>query len=145
MAEDSPSVSHLENEERSEQSASTVSKQQLKDAVCYFQNLLTKEDLIAEKPSAKMSEEAKKIGEEIYNNTIDMMQDKKIITTEELIMENELDEEGLFEHVQESESSDEFEPEEKKQKIEDHVPLEYKIKVVNLAKANPSWSLKSFL
>lgn len=134
MADESASVSHLENEENSDENSSVAAKQQLKDAVCHFEHLLSKENLIAEKSSPQISEEAMKIGEEIYNNTMEMMQDKSIITTEELIMENELDEEGLFEYIEESDSSDEFQPEEKKPKVEDHIPLEYKIKVVNLAK-----------
>ncbi|GFY12559.1 HTH CENPB-type domain-containing protein [Trichonephila clavipes] len=65
-----------------------------------------------------------------------------MIHDEELIHAKELCEEVFFESVEVDSSSDEYEPEEKKRDIK-HIPLDYKIKAVNMAKKHPTWSIKT--
>ena len=148
MTDEGPRPSHSSQEEEevlNENSRiSDASKQRLKDAVVYFQHLLEAENLISREISPIISEEAMQIGEEIYKNTIDMLANKNFVSEEELIMVDEPDEERLFADVtgDNEDSSDEIEPEEKKQRA-DVIPLEYKMKVVNMAKAHPTWNLKS--
>ncbi|GFY63134.1 HTH CENPB-type domain-containing protein [Trichonephila inaurata madagascariensis] len=73
------------------------------------------------------------MGEEPYNYAVDMLAEKNMIHDEELIHANEVCEEVFFESVEVDSSSDEYETEEKKREIK-HIPLDYKIKAVNMAK-----------
>ncbi|GFY38348.1 HTH CENPB-type domain-containing protein [Trichonephila inaurata madagascariensis] len=82
------------------------------------------------------------MGEELYNYIVDMLAEKNMIHDEELIHANEVCEEVFFESVEVDSSSDEYEPEEKKRDIK-HIPLNYKIKAVNMAKNHPTWSIKT--
>ncbi|XP_026671179.1 uncharacterized protein LOC108627179 isoform X1 [Ceratina calcarata] len=81
------------------------------------------------------------MAEEIYNRTIDMLNEYKFIKCEELFMKNEAEDKETHEEARSS-SSENYEPQEKITKTE-HIPLEYKIKVVNIVKAHKGWTLKT--
>lgn len=117
-------------------------KQLLKDGVVYYENLLLENDLIAKKSSDTLSEDAMLLGRELYNTTLDVLNEKKFISDEELIHAQEECIEGNFEAV-EDDSIDDYVPDEKKRKMADYIPLEYKIKVLNIAKAHPTWKLET--
>lgn len=119
------------------------SKLRLTDAVEYFKSLLAANNLIVSECSSSISHEAMLIGEEIYKNTLDMLAKKSIVNDEELIHANEVFKEVFFEQVEAGASSDEYEPKEKKKRELEHIPLDYKIKVVNIAKKHPTWNLQS--
>lgn len=119
------------------------SKLRLTDAVEHFQTLLKENDLIFSKCSSSISNEAMLMGEEIYNFTIEMLAEKTIVFDDTLIHENEICEEVFFEPVEEDHSSDEYEPREKQKRKTEHIPLDYKIKAVNIAKKHPNWSLET--
>ncbi|GFX39878.1 HTH CENPB-type domain-containing protein [Trichonephila clavipes] len=70
------------------------------------------------------------------------MELKKMIHDEELTHANEVCEEVFFESVEVDSRSDVYEPEEKKGDIK-HIPLDYKIKAVNMAKKHRTWSIKT--
>ncbi|GBN35976.1 hypothetical protein AVEN_22431-1 [Araneus ventricosus] len=142
MNYDTASVSEVEDGTTQESLYSEVSKLRLKDAVIYYQGLLAQNNLISSESSASISHEAMLMGEEIFQNTLDILAEKIIVSDEELIHENERCQEVLFEKVEGDVSSDEYEPEEKKRYVE-YIPLDYKIKVVNIAKAHPTWNLQS--
>ncbi|GFY70869.1 HTH CENPB-type domain-containing protein [Trichonephila inaurata madagascariensis] len=118
------------------------SKLRLTDAVEYFKTLLKRNNLITSKCSGSISHEAMLMGEELYNYAVDMLAEKNMIHDEELIHANEVCEEVFFESVEVDSSTDEYEPEEKKRDIK-HIPLDYKIKTVNMAKKHPTWSIKT--
>ena len=121
---------------------SDVAKLQLKDAVVYYEQLLVQDDMIALHASAVINNEAILMGEEIYHRTIEMLNEMKLTECEELLMKGELDEESAFEEIGGSSSSEDYHPQEKRIKPE-RISLEYKIKVVNIAKAHPGWTLKN--
>ncbi|GFY73942.1 HTH CENPB-type domain-containing protein [Trichonephila inaurata madagascariensis] len=75
------------------------------------------------------------MGEELYNYAVDMLAQRNMIHDKELIHANEVCEEVFFESVEVDSSSDEYEPKEKKRDIK-YIPLDYKIKAVNMAKRN---------
>ena len=58
------------------------------------------------------------------------------MTDEEFAHENENCEEEPFTEVEDQGSSDEYEPVEKKRRKVEHLRLDYKIKVINIAKAH---------
>lgn len=122
---------------------SDKSKQQLKDAVIYYEQLLDENNLITSETSDTISHESMLIGQQFYESTLELLADRQLLVEEELIHENELCEEVSFEEVEEGLSSDEYEPEEKRPRELEHVPLDYKVKVVNIAKAHPTWSLQT--
>ncbi|GBN35808.1 Valine--tRNA ligase, partial [Araneus ventricosus] len=142
MNYDTASVSEVEDGTTQESLYSEVSKLRLKDAVIYYQGLLAQNNLISSESSASISHEAMLMGEEIFQNTLDILAEKIIVSDEELIHENERCQEVLFEKVEGDVSSDEYEPEEKKRYVE-YISLDYKIKVVNIARAHPTWNLQS--
>ncbi|GFT73858.1 hypothetical protein TNCV_1353271 [Trichonephila clavipes] len=81
-----------------------------------------------------------KIGEKLYSTIMETLAENIIVIEDDLILFEEADEEGLFEEVEDSglQSDDEYHPDEKTSKIDtDDIPLDYKIKVVNLAKRAP--------
>lgn len=118
-----------------------IAKLRLKDAVVYYEELLVNNDMIASQASTVISEEAILMGEEIYNRTMEMLNEKNFIVCDELFMNDEPVEESSYEEVGSS-SSEGYQPEEKKSKSE-YIPLEYKVKVVNISKSHPTWTLKT--
>ena len=121
---------------------SGLSKQLLKDGVVYYENLLLENDLIAKKSSDTISEDAMLLGRELYDTTLDVLNEKKFISDEELIHAQEECIEGNFEAV-EDDSIDNYGPGEKKRKMPNYIPLEYKIKVLNIAKAHSILKLET--
>lgn len=125
---------------------SDVAKTRLKDAVVYFEQLLLESDLVATESSSSISQEAMLIGEELYHGAVEMLGEKKLVTDEELILLHEVDEENVFHEVdvgEDDEDDEDFVVEEEKKKAAEYIDLEYKIKVVNIAKQHPKWSLKN--
>lgn len=142
MSSSEASSSHCEEEIPDSSVHSDISKQLLKDGVIYYESLLVENNLIAKTSSNTLSEDAILLGQELYDKTWDILNEKKFITDEELIHVQEECREGNFTAV-EDDSSDEYVPDEKKCKIAEHIPLEYKIKVLNIAKAHPHWKLET--
>lgn len=106
---------------------SDLSKQLLKDGVVYYVNLLLENDLIAKKSSDTLSEDAMLLGRELYNTTLDVLNEKKFISDEELIHAQEECIEGNFEAVQDD-SIDDYVPDEKKGKWPIIFPWNIKLK-----------------
>lgn len=128
------------------------SKVLLKSAFLYCEQLLVENDQISTEPPTAIKQEHMEIGEKMYHSIRDVIAENKLVTEDELITFDEIPQEGLWEEVEESASqapqphdeADDYEPPEKMTKAEkDFIPLDYKIKVVNLAKTNPGWSLQS--
>ncbi|KAK2575623.1 hypothetical protein KPH14_011886 [Odynerus spinipes] len=120
-----------------------VAKHLLKDVFVYCDSLLQEADLIDTESSATISADAMAIGEELYQSTVEMLGEKVLVTDQDLIHFDEVEEEGLFREVEGDFSDDEdYEPAEKKAKP-GYVPLETKIKVVRLAKEHPTWNLQT--
>lgn len=94
---------------------------------------------MTQESSATISHEAIQMGEELYESTIEMLVNKMFVNAEELIIQDN-DEECQFQEEQEDE---EYLHLEKEQKSTKYIPVEYKIKVVNMAKEHPKWSLKN--
>lgn len=141
---------------------SEASKVLLKDALVYCEKVLLDSNLIASESSAVLSAEGILLGEKIYRKIMEILAENEIvmkdvtvtlmqngIDDDEVIMVDEPDEEGLFEEVKalapsNSRSEDEYDPEDEEERSKvDYVPLDYKEKVVNLAKEHPKWSLKT--
>jgi len=122
-------------------------KLQLKGAVVYMDKLLEENNLITPEPPSTVSYESMLIGEEMYHNAVQMIAEKKLITDEELIAIHEADENNFFRELEyndsDCEDSDEYQPDEKKAKQVEYIPLDYKVKVVNIAKQHPNWNLKN--
>ena len=122
---------------------SAVAKRRLKDSFVYCDSLLQEADVVDTEASATISADAMAIGEVLYRFTMEMLEEMKLITDEDLIHFDEVDEKGLFREVEGGFSDDEdYEPAEKATKGE-YVPLETKMKVVKLAKEHPKWSLRT--
>ena len=81
------------------------------------------------------------IGEELYDKTLEILNEKKFIHDEELIHVNEVCEGVNFETVHDDSSPEEYDPEYKKSKPNDYISLDNKIKFINIAEAHPTWSL----
>ncbi|GFY20562.1 HTH CENPB-type domain-containing protein [Trichonephila clavipes] len=140
-----PSKAEESNTDSNSQT-SEEAKIQLKTALVYCEQLLLENNKIATEPSAVIEEEHMKIGEKLYSTIMETLAENIIVIEDDLILFEEADEEGLFEEVEDSvlQSDDEYHPDEKRSKIDtDDIPLDYKIKVVNLAKEHPKWSLKN--
>ncbi|GFX83605.1 HTH CENPB-type domain-containing protein [Trichonephila clavipes] len=135
-----------ESDTDSNSQTSEEAKIQLKTALVYCEQLLLENNKIATEPSAVIKEEHMKIGEKLYSTIMETLAENIIVIEDDLILFEEADEEGLFEEVEDSglQSDDEYHPDEKRSKIDtDDIPLDYKIKVVNLAKEHPKCSLKN--
>lgn len=118
-------------------------KLQLKGAVVYMDKLLEENNWITPEPPTTISYESMLIGEEMYHNTVQLIAEKKLITDEELIDIHEDNEKDFFQELEDNDSddSDEYQPDVKKAKQKDYISLDYKVKVVNIAKQYPKWSL----
>lgn len=125
---------------------SDESKSRLKNAILYMEQLLLENDLVARESSGTISHEAIQIGENLYKSTVEILNNKIFVETEELIMQ-ETDEECLFHEVQDDseiqDDSDQYILPEKEKKLTEYIPLEYKVKDVNMAKEHPNWSFKN--
>lgn len=124
---------------------SYASKLKLKNAIVYLEGLLAENNLIASESSGIIDRESILIGQKLYENTLDLLSENIIIYEDELIHANEACEEMSYEKVEEQLFSDEYLPEEKKTKkrVVEYIPLDYKIKVVNIARTHPTWNLKT--
>lgn len=142
-SEEIPGPSRVEEKIPEDSMHSEMSKLRLKDAVVYYEGLLAENNLIASESSATISHEAMLIGKEIYENTLEMLGEKKLVIEEEVIHMNEEYEGMSFEEVEEDDLSDEYEPEPKKGREAEYISFDYKIKVINIAKAHPTWSLQT--
>ena len=138
---DLPGPSRTGDEVEDESLHSDLSKLRLEYAVLYSEKLLFENDLVAPESSTVITEEAMLMGEELCHNCVEMLGEMKLITEEELISINEIDEEGLFEEVRREDSSEDYEPEEKKTNV-GYIPLDCRIKIVNIDKQHPDGSLK---
>jgi len=138
------STQDFDHESPEESFDSEESKRLLKDALVWFERLLTVNNLIASQPSATISRNAKLIGEEIYTRTLEMLSEKKLVTEEELY-----EEDNDVVPVRENKNSsladevDVYEPEPALYRLADHIPLDSKIRMINIAKEHPNWSLQT--
>lgn len=122
---------------------SEESKLRLKDAIKHLEQLLLENDLVAPESSGTINHEAMQIGEDLYESTVEILGSKMFVETEELIMAESDDEEGLFEEIQDDDDSEQYMLPEKENKSMEYIPLDYKIKVVNMVKEHPKWTLKN--
>lgn len=130
----------IDSEISEESLHSEISKLKLKDAVVYYLRLLSDNNLIAAEGSNSISLEAMLIGQEIFDRTMDIVSENLLIKDVELFHENECYEGEPFE---DDDSSTEYQPQEKRSRDVEQIPLDYKIKVLNIAKAHPTWSLQT--
>ncbi|KAL1488862.1 hypothetical protein ABEB36_014657 [Hypothenemus hampei] len=100
-------------------------------------------NLISVQSSSIISHEAMLIGQQLFENTLILLNENQFVIDDELLHEDEIGEETDFDITENNESSDEYEPEGKKSKLIEHIPLDYKIKAVNIAKAHPTWKLQT--
>lgn len=114
---------------------SDKSKLRLKDAIIHMEQLLLESNLIAQESSGVVSHEAMQIGEDLYEYTVEMLGDKIFVEMEELILQDS-DEDVPYDDSNDSQSMEE------EKKTMEYISLDYKIKVVNLAKEHPKWNLK---
>jgi len=61
----------------------------LKDALVHYEGLLAENNLIASTSSATIFDEIMLIGKELYDNALEILGEKKLVTDEELIHMNE--------------------------------------------------------
>ncbi|KAL1493960.1 hypothetical protein ABEB36_009639 [Hypothenemus hampei] len=122
---------------------SEKSKLLLKDALVYYEHLLLENNLISLQSSLSISHEAMLVGQQLFENTLAVLSENKFIIVDELVDEDDICEKSDFGFFESNELSDEYEPEGKKSKLIEHIPLNYKIKVVNIAKAHPTWKLET--
>lgn len=122
-----------------------ISKQLLKDALAYSEELLRINNLVADNASGNITEVAKKIGEKIATSIMEILDEHELIEEEDLIEQNEEHFDKLYEEIitDESDADEWYEPETKKRKETDLVPLDAKIKSVIFAQEHPNWSLQS--
>lgn len=106
-----------------------------------MEQLLIQDDLVALESSEIISHEAQQMGENLYESTIEMLNEKFFVETEELIMQESDDEEGQFKEIDDQDDDFEYTTPEEEKKSMEYIPLDYKIKVVNMAKAHPKWNL----
>ncbi|KAJ8960708.1 hypothetical protein NQ314_006019 [Rhamnusium bicolor] len=133
----------LESDTEENSAYSEESKQHLTDAIISCEELLLENKFITSASSSAISSEIILKEEELYHDTVEILDEKQFLITEELILFHEHDEEDGFTNISEDESQDEYEPEQKRKKEMEYIPLDYKIKVVNLAKQYPKWGLRS--
>ncbi|XP_036139694.1 uncharacterized protein LOC118644689 [Monomorium pharaonis] len=134
----------IEREKAFEQNLCEDNKKlNLKNAIIYYEQLLAQDGLITEESSSTITEESILLAEDLYHHTLQNLLEKKFITDDELIMSDEIDVDNAFEEVKVEEDESDYEPKEKQSKKQDFVPINYKIKVINIAKSHPKWSLKN--
>lgn len=137
----SPGPSAAEDLEDSSQSKD--SRVLMRDALEYYEQILAENNLIEPTPSATITEQPMLLAEDLFQYTVQALQEKKFVSFHELVAFDEPNEENLFEEVVPSseESSDNYSPPMKISKPNDNIPLDYKRKVLRIAAAHPSWSL----
>ncbi|KAF5270209.1 hypothetical protein FQA39_LY08423 [Lamprigera yunnana] len=125
------------------------SKLRLKDAIVYLEHLYLENNLLAQQSSATISHESMQMGEDIYEFIFAMLSQKVFVETEELLLsesDNECSKEfqgdDSWSEIQGDASDDEYEPPEKESKQTELIPLEYKIKTVNMFNEHPKWNSK---
>lgn len=74
-------------------------KNDLTNALIYCKSLLESENLITNKPSEKISSLSIAMGDEIFKEIVCMLEERKLITDEDLITFEETDSEGEYEEV----------------------------------------------
>lgn len=133
-----------------------LDKLTLKNAVCYYEQLLTENNLITEQSSSVISDESVLLANQLFEYTLKNLigGEKQFVTVKELVMNEECDNsnsqqvndkqsdsENNFTEINEDEPN--YEPENNKSKEMQFIPIDYKIKVVNTANSHPNWSLKT--
>lgn len=121
-------------------------KQQLRDALTYTERLLRSENLITSETSTVLSDAVITVGERIFENIFNMMNEYEIVTEENLIDNDELDDENIYkEDTHEDSVNDEwYEPIEKNRHSQSYsAPFDNKLKAVVPACQHPSWNLQS--
>lgn len=100
-------------------------------------HVLSEDNLISLTIAAVITTQHVQLAEKTRDIIVDML-----LSVDELISSDEIYVTPMNEEVENFESD--CEPDEKKLKVDlDHVPLEYNIMVVNLAKKHPKWNFKS--
>lgn len=125
---------------------SESSKQMLKTALDYLLHLLAEDNLITSESAAVITEQHVQLANKIREKIVDVLAEHSLLCVDELISSDgcRIRENEEVEDFVSSEAESDFEPDGKKLKIDpDYIPLDYKIMVVNLAKAHPKWNLKS--
>lgn len=142
---DEPGPSTVQKEVVEENLCKDVKKLCLKNAIAYYEQLLAQDGLITEESSSTITEESMLLAEDLYQHTLQNLIEKKFITDEELIMSDEIDDtdeiDNAFKEVEKDDSD--YEPEEKMFKSLDNISIDYKIKIINIAKSHPKRSLKN--
>ncbi|XP_046734590.1 uncharacterized protein LOC124404482 [Diprion similis] len=142
-----PSTAVVKSEIDTDSWSSQESKERLRTALVYCEQLLVKNNYITPHPLAEIKEDHIRLGEKIYSKILEVLAEHSFVNDDELIGFDEPDKEVAFHEVKNSVSrfsSDEYQPDEETTKPDiDYVPIEYKIKIVNMAKAHPKWSLKT--
>ncbi|KAF5279818.1 hypothetical protein FQA39_LY18221 [Lamprigera yunnana] len=114
------------------------SKLQLKGAVIYMNKLLEDNNLVTLESPMTISYESTLIGEEMYNNTVQMISEKKINHRQRIDV-HEDNEKDFFRELEDNDSdeSDEYQPGVNKAKEKNYISLDCKIKVINIVKQYP--------
>lgn len=95
-----PSTSKEKIEEEYERSLEDeLCKGELTNALKYCYSLLQEKNLLTDKPPDKISSVSVVMGKVIFENIIDMLGERKVVTEDDLIMFDESDSEGLYEEV----------------------------------------------
>lgn len=95
-----PSSSGTKEEEKYTRSLDNEDcKGELTNALKYCNSLLQQNDLITEKPPEKISSVSVAIGEVMYEEIINILGERKIVTEDELILFDESDSEGVYKEV----------------------------------------------
>lgn len=84
-----------------------------------------------------------KTGKELFEMTMELLSEKKLVCEEELIHEQEECQEVNFIPINNEDDADddEYTHEGKRSRYDDPIPLAYKKKVLNIARAHPKWNL----
>lgn len=122
----------------------TEKKLNILNAIKHYEMLLAQDGLISQQSSSTISDESILLAEDLYDYTQRILVEKEFITDEELITSEEIDIDNTFKETDcELDDESDYEPEEKHSKSMDYIPIDYKVKVINMAKQHPKWTLKS--
>jgi hypothetical protein len=140
------SVQHEEDVICADSLQSESSKEMLKTAMDYMLHLLAEDNMISSESAAVITQQHIQLAHKIREKIMDVLSEHSLMSFDELISSEEY-EGGENEEVEDVVSSEGDSDcglyELNSQDDADYVPLDYKIMVVNLAKAHPKWKLKS--
>ncbi|KAL0125177.1 hypothetical protein PUN28_004366 [Cardiocondyla obscurior] len=119
-------------------------KNNFTNAFIYCKNLFEMEDLITDEPPEYMSDASIAMGEEFFKEIMYMLEDRKVVTEENLIFTKHKINKKKFEEP--GENSEDVDCIERRQSFTsyENVPLFYKKKVVAIAEKHPRWTLETF-